>query len=127
MLMRIRKINNNDKRKILAYLLTLVVKKLKINVEQGRVVTILNNQTLNILLSVLSVKYFEDVVPCLFDMYFHDVCSLILTKLRTKGKPCELGSASASALFHLRCRYRSRKQTQWSLLTQSSYENGSRN
>ena len=38
--------NNNDKKRIptylLAYLLTLIVKKLKINVEQGGVVTTLN-------------------------------------------------------------------------------------
>ena len=38
--------NNNDKRRIpthlLAYLLTLIVKELKISVEQGRVVTTLN-------------------------------------------------------------------------------------
>ena len=40
------KINNNDKRRILVYhlvyLLTLIVKKLKISNEQGRVVTTLN-------------------------------------------------------------------------------------
>ena len=32
----------NDKRRILAYLLTLIVKKLKISVEQNRVITTLN-------------------------------------------------------------------------------------
>jgi hypothetical protein len=36
------KINNNDKRKIPTYLLTLIIKELKIIVEQGRVVTTLN-------------------------------------------------------------------------------------
>ena len=49
---------NNDQRRIptdlLAYILTLIVKELKINVEHGRVVTTLNNQTLNILFSVLT-------------------------------------------------------------------------
>ena len=36
------KINNNDKRRIPTYLLTLVIKELKISVEQGRVVATLN-------------------------------------------------------------------------------------
>ena len=40
------KINNNDKRRILTYLLvnllTLIIKELEISVEQGRVVTTLN-------------------------------------------------------------------------------------
>jgi hypothetical protein len=34
--------NNNDKRRISTYLLTLIVKGLKISVEQGRVVKALN-------------------------------------------------------------------------------------
>ena len=34
--------NSNAKKRILAYLLTLIVKELKISVEQGRVVTTLN-------------------------------------------------------------------------------------
>ena len=33
---------NNDKRRILAYLLTLMIKELRISVEQGRVVTTSN-------------------------------------------------------------------------------------
>ena len=37
-----RKRFNNDKRRIPTYLLTLIVKKLKVSVEQGRVVTTLN-------------------------------------------------------------------------------------
>ena len=49
---------NNDKRRIptyiLAYLQTLIVKELKISVEQGRVVTTYN-QTLNILFCVVSL------------------------------------------------------------------------
>jgi hypothetical protein len=36
------KINNNDKKRIPTYLLTLITKELKIVVEQGRVVTTLN-------------------------------------------------------------------------------------
>ena len=36
------KINNNDKRRILTYLLTLIIKELKTSVEQGRVVTTFN-------------------------------------------------------------------------------------
>ena len=34
--------NNNDKRRIPTYLLTLIIKELNISVEQGRVVTTLN-------------------------------------------------------------------------------------
>ena len=34
--------NNNDKRRVLAFLVTLIVKELKISVQYGRVVTTLN-------------------------------------------------------------------------------------
>ena len=37
-----KRLNSNHKRRILSYLLTLIVKKLKISFEQGRVVTTLN-------------------------------------------------------------------------------------
>ena len=51
---------NNDKRRIptylLVYLLTLIVKELNINVEQGRVETTFKyNQTLNIKFSVVKL------------------------------------------------------------------------
>ena len=36
------KVNNNGKRRTLAYLLTLLVEEVKINVEQGRVITTWN-------------------------------------------------------------------------------------
>jgi len=61
MLVRIWGKKNNDGRRILAYLLAicpiLIVKKLKINVEQDRVVKILNIiKSLNVIFSV--VKFY---------------------------------------------------------------------
>ena len=45
---------NNDKKRILTYLLTLIVKELKISVEQSRMVTTLNIiNTQNIIFSVV--------------------------------------------------------------------------
>ena len=38
----VSKDDNSDKRRILAYLLALIIKELKFSVEQGRVVTTLN-------------------------------------------------------------------------------------
>ena len=48
-----KKKNNNDERRISTHLLTLIVKVLKINVENGRVVT-----TLNIISSVVNQNWY---------------------------------------------------------------------
>ena len=51
------KLNNNDKRRSLTYFLTLIIKELKISVEQGRVATTSNLiTTLNILFSVVTTQ-----------------------------------------------------------------------
>ena len=51
----------------------------------------------------------------LLDSQFHGYGSWLMCEVALKGKPNGIGSATASALFHPRCRCRSKNVAEWSL------------